>query len=150
MERVKRNAIIGMGVRPRVRCGGIKQRQKLDYAHAGNRGIIDETVQIAEIAYAKRLLGTQGEQRNDYSGGLPRAFSHSQILAAEHQYLPVAKLSTVGMAVIALLPSYYFVLTLVDNNILIFNNFPDIVDIQRESPLILSRRIHLQKHHWIP
>ena len=53
MEGIDGNAIVRVRVRPRMRHGGIIDRQNLNYFLAGANRPVDHAFQITEITYSK-------------------------------------------------------------------------------------------------
>ena len=63
--------IVGVGILPAARHGGVVHRQQLDNALAGLHGPVHQFLEVVEFSHAEAVLRAEGEHRNGHAGSPP-------------------------------------------------------------------------------
>ena len=144
MQGVDTDAVVGIGILPRMRDVRIVDGQYLQNTLLGLVAPVDHHLQIAEVAYTKTTLATQRENRNHGTCTLPRINREISLCEFIDHHVALLHLWQNDGAVRTILPKWGYIDLLVESDKLKLKRTGKCVGIETDGPLVVLVLIHIE------
>ena len=98
------DAAIRIGIGPGMGGRGVVDGQHLQHMLTGEGDVVDEALEVAEVAYAKRVFAAQGEHGDERAGHTSVVEGEEGLVEVVDHHLPTLKGGELDGTVVAALP----------------------------------------------